>query len=143
MKVDLVTALKEAIKQQEVDGRVQLIAMLDLLNLCADQLNNQLDRLGKDCEAIKRQQSEPVAWMWLLDGEVWDLCATKDRFIPMRSSHAQIPLYTSAPTIPEGWQLVPIEPTPEMEEALRRAAGYHQRTVYAALLSAAPKGERT
>jgi hypothetical protein len=101
-------ALKEAIKQQEVDGRVQLIAMLDLLNLCADQLNNHLDRLGKACVAG-----------------------------------------TSAPTIPEGWQLVPKELTEEMLDAFIgeiEASGSSGElrgafAGYAAMLSAAPKGE--
>jgi hypothetical protein len=93
-------------------------------------------------EAIK-QQGGPV--IWITEGHLREVsngnilncyCAPeKDRF-------ADVPLYTSAPTIPEGWQLVPIEPTPEMEEALRRAAGYHPRTVYADLLSAAPKGDK-
>lgn len=48
----------------------------------------------------------------------------------------EIPLYTSAPTIPEGWQLVPIEPTPEMLEA---AGGHIFEDTYEAMLSAAPK----
>ena len=42
-------------------------------------------------------QQEPVAWMWMLDGEVWDLCSTKDRFTPIREGHIQMPLYTSPP----------------------------------------------
>ena len=41
-----------------------------------------------------REQQEPVAWMWMLDGEVWDLCSTKDRFTPIREGHIQVPLYT-------------------------------------------------
>jgi hypothetical protein len=124
MKVDFVTALKEAIKQQ----------------------------------------GEPVAWMWLLDGEVWDLCATKDRFIPMRSSHAQIPLYTSAPTIPAGWTQREIElfdgmievqerhaarcePIQNKEMALKQKGWDLERVALLkkckSMLSAAPKGERT
>lgn len=57
-------------------------------------------------------------------------------------------LYTSAPTIPEGWRLVPIEPTPEMINAACdcqdadpedgcESETYHG---YKAMLSAAPKG---
>ena len=31
----------------------------------------------------------------MLDGAVWDLCSTKDRFTPIREGHIQVPLYTS------------------------------------------------
>lgn len=56
-------------------------------------------------------------------------------------------LYTSAPTIPEGYVLVPVEPTPEMVEAGNdgfRNPDSRRHTVsscYKAMLEAAPKGE--
>lgn len=37
----------------------------------------------------------------------------------------------SAPAVPEGWKLVPIEPTPEIIEAMRNGpADYHFRDIY-------------
>ena len=63
------------------------------------------------------------------------------------------PLYTSAPSIPEGWQLVPIEPTSEMLEAAYKshwtiqvaddAYEFNAENPYKAMLAAAPKPEET
>jgi hypothetical protein len=44
---------------------------------------------------------------------------------------------------PEGWKLVPVEPTPEMQSAAERYAGHHNRVpfsagYYRAMLAAAP-----
>lgn len=55
-------------------------------------------------------------------------------------------LYTSAPPapIPEGWQLVPIEPTVEMREVMRTELGgsfLRTKQAYKAMLAAAQKGE--
>lgn len=45
----------------------------------------------------------------------------------------------SAPIIPEGWKLVPIEPTPEMIEA---ASGYHSLAMaWRAAINAAPEAK--
>ena len=55
---------------------------------------------------------------------------------------------TSAPTIPEGWQLVPIEPTPKMihEGQMSRlcpvTGSESAAAIYKAMLSAAPKGDK-
>ena len=109
-------------------------------------------------EAIK-QQGEPVAWrITTHDGIVW--IGAHPSSLP---NHKSEPLYTSAPTIPEGWiefrpapipegcQIVPKEPTPEM---MRATLGwydggktYGEQAVissYKAMLSAAPeyKGEK-
>lgn len=50
------------------------------------------------------------------------------------------PLYTSATTIPEGYALVPVDPTKEMIIAGEMQIGRH---AYKAMLSAAPKHEPT
>jgi hypothetical protein len=56
-------------------------------------------------------------------------------------------LYTSTPTIPEGWQLVPIEPTEEMLDEIAGAKWNllsptkqaNEIAAYKAMLSASPK----
>jgi len=40
------------------------------------------------------EKQEPAAWMWTLDGKVWDLSSVKDRYQPIRDGHVQTPLYT-------------------------------------------------
>ena len=44
--------------------------------------------------------------------------------------------------VPEGWQLVPVEPTIEMVQAATHSAvGFGTRAAYQAMLAAAPKPE--
>ncbi|MGQ6215278.1 hypothetical protein ACUNGV_25830 [Serratia sp. IR-2025] len=43
--------------------------------------------------------------------------------------------------IPDGWQLVPIEPTTEMINAALASGAISIRTAYSAMLAAAPKQE--
>lgn len=94
-------------------------------------------------EAIK-QPGEPVGY--LLQGHYEGLhYFTKskvdaERLAKTDSTVVVTPLYTSAPTIPEGWRLVPEEATPEMLNAAGASvhpAGYW-RTAYKAMLAAAP-----
>ena len=62
-------------------------------------------------------------------------------------------LYTSAPSIPEGWQLVPVDPTASMCDAFHSAVKIHleygedvyvenEDLAYKAMLSAAPKHQQ-
>ena len=46
-------------------------------------------------------------------------------------------LPTPQPAIPDGWQLVPVEPTPEMQRAMQRAEWPDE--AYKAMLAAAPE----
>ena len=53
----------------------------------------------------------------------------------------EVPLY-EMPPVSEGWQLVPITPTPEMVMACRDehdGANYLPYSLYASMLAAAPK----
>lgn len=52
-----------------------------------------------------------------------------------------IPLYTSPqlPAVPDGWKLLPIEPTPEMLNASWVHHGIYAPSVWRAMLAAAPK----
>ena len=78
-------------------------------------------------------QGEPVAWIH----------RESQRISLNHYSIDDIPLYTSTPSITEGWQLVPIEPTIEMRTNGIKA--YHDEQgagiidAYKAMLSAAPK----
>lgn len=47
-----------------------------------------------------------------------------------------------SPVVPDGWQLVPVEPTVEMVKAATHSAvGFGTRAAYQAMLAAAPKPE--
>lgn len=47
------------------------------------------------------------------------------------------------PAIPAGWQLVPVEPTPEMISAADRHEHRHSDIIYRSMLDAAPKPENS
>lgn len=88
-----------------------------------------------------RSQGEPVAWM--LDGEIYEVkqhnLFNGDGEIP-----GQIPLFLAPqPAIPDGWQLVPVEPTEEMCLAYTKckteAGEKWARHQWAAMLAAAPE----
>ncbi len=51
-------------------------------------------------------------------------------------------LYTAqpAPAVPDGWKLVPVEPTEEMLRAAYRESGVYSAKAYRAMLAAAPEG---
>ena len=66
---------------------------------------------------------------WMRDRVVWMLKQRRDA----------IPGAQPAPSIPEGWKLVPIEPTPEMVEA---ASGYHSLAMaWRAAINVAPEAK--
>lgn len=86
--------------------------------------------------------AEPVAHPRRTVEEMRELSALEDLAGGVCAAGA---LYTAPPAqpaaIPEGWRLVPVEPTPGMLKALNpsaRSPWDHQRTTYAAMLSAAP-----
>jgi hypothetical protein len=102
-----------------------------------DEANQVLHRLRE----MHKGQGEPVGFITTDHAgcEVF----TKTRF--KLRGHEQFPVYTSAPTITEGYVLVPVEPTPEMLMAAGDAvhpAGYWG-TAYRAMLAAAPKQGET
>lgn len=90
----------------------------------------------------------------MIDKELWEpvaivgeLCEQTRKEVIANGVAIGAYLYTSAPTmlteqapcdIPEGWKLVPIEPTPEMLNAAR-LNHMAANAVYKAMLSAAPE----
>lgn len=78
------------------------------------------------------EAAEPVAWM---DCDTWKVM--KGTMYPQHD----IPLYTHpAPAVPEGWQLVPKEPTREMALAMidYKVSSSNATVTYKAMLAAAP-----
>lgn len=101
-----------------------------------------------------RSQQEPVAWLHSNPDRV-DVIHTQVKALlngagsfhrPLdKTEHYTIPLYTHPAPIPEGWQLVPKEPTREMMRAFWLAGPYPQEPWiegYKAMLAAAPKPEK-
>lgn len=94
-------------------------------------------------EAIKNQ-GEPAYWL----SAKGDLFSSRELAEQFGATEPYLPLYTSTPTIPEGWQLVPVAPTPKMihEGQMSRlcpvTGSESAAAIYKAMLSAAPKGEQ-
>lgn len=162
-----IAALKEAIKNQSKS------ALAEFTDCAGSDETDPIERLRFFCslamkgqdwldvepffEAIK-QRGEPVATL-RVTMETHDMGQSLAPNPPFKCAIAyaskvaiDMPLgkhklYTSAPTIPEGWQLVPIEPTPEMVEAANdepqwRVSAWEVTTRrWKAMLSAAPKGD--
>ena len=116
--------------------------MTDIVErLQSSKAAEEIELLRARIEAMERQ--EPVAWM----DRNGTLCNTVSH---VRASDK--PLYLApgaqpAPSIPEGWRLVPVEPTEVMKHA-GRAAGWSNavaynetRDIYKAMLAAAPEAK--
>lgn len=98
------------------------------------------------CAALEwaRSQQKPVAWFEESAGGNWFLAYSKN------PSAKQEPLYAHPAPIPEGYVLVPKEPTPEMIEAFNKvpemaynpASKYRTIHTWQAMLAAAPKPEK-
>jgi uncharacterized protein YbdZ (MbtH family) len=108
-------------------------------------LANEINHLTKQLLEIK-QQGDPVAYLRNDNpGGHYQVVMS------YKGEYGAFPVFTSAPTIPAGWQLVPKEPTPEMIAAAqeqtdldyRRGAATLASNIYRAMLFAAPeyKGE--
>jgi len=81
--------------------------------------------------AVGGQRAEPVAWLATSKNNGWICSPTKKSAIGEAASYwwvpdSVIPLYTHPGPegdwwVPEGWKLVPIEPTPDMRRAFHEA----------------------
>ena len=98
--------------------------------------------LREELAALKQSHGDPVVLAWAnLEGTRF--VGNNEKF---KCKECVLPLYTSAPTIPEGWQIVPIEPTNSMRIAGNvRAEMWQGKDVGVAvwydMLAAAPKPE--
>ena len=100
-------------------------------------LTNAYQAIAALKEAIK-QQGEPVAWI----KPEWLNGSYRGALSPV-TTYPQVdyvPLYTTTPTIPEGWQLVPIEPTKtQLRCGQLGITTTFAKAIYKAMLSVAPK----
>lgn len=109
-------------------------------------------------------EPEPVAWLFHFNNGETNVCLSKEAAAEiskyLEDGETVKPLYTTppAPSVPDGWKLVPIEPDPEQIHAMRSAFyrvrrggiggqtidAYYQRenapelAAYSAMLAAAP-----
>ena len=102
----------------------------------------EIKALRAKIEAMERQ--EPVAYMPLVTVAQLESGGSGVVWCPHDRSVSDLPVYAlpgaqPAPSVPEGWQLVPIEPTQEMLDATSwpNCAG----TDYKKMLAAAPRSE--
>ena len=118
--------------------------MKDVLELALEALRQApITRQSADAiaalESAIKQRGEPV-------GEAEAFMGSNGGFTMVVFEAAHVPvgtkLYTSAPIIPEGWQLVPIEPTEQMFDNTIDAGTFDEDDVnffWGQMLSAAPE----
>lgn len=94
------------------------------------------ERCAEAALAWLRSQGEPAAWIGQFDGLLYR----------EQADVGDTPLYrTPQPTVPAGWKLVPVEPTPEMCAEGMKGEGctindgkLFARDLYSVMLAAAP-----
>ena len=143
LRADFETAHARMMTSAAVEREAALMARLEAAE-------KERDALRARIEAMERRG--PVAWR-TFDGEGgYDYRSYADNenyqlgWNARNPNHAGWvePLYLApgaqpAPNVPEGWKLVPIEPTPEMIEA---ASGYHSLAMaWRAAINAAPEAK--
>lgn len=129
-----------------MSGRTrELECVIEDLKQQVRDVEKERDALRAELDALKSQ--EPVAWMrdqWGPDcGNYWELY--RDDEMGWRDRKDWTPLYASPvpASVPEGWKLVPIEPAPEMIDAMCQATHVLNRhralQAYHAGIGAAPE----
>ena len=99
---------------EAIDAAVEMIERLEAAEKevgswkgLAQQFGNEADELR--AKVAEMRQQEPVASVWRCDnGHIHGSC---ERTLPMGTKLFAIPGAQPAPSTPEGWKLVPIEPT--------------------------------
>lgn len=84
-----------------------------------------------------------TAGEWPASGEFSELTWSCDNQHPDDTLYVRADLVCNSPAIPDGWQMVPVDPTKDMLRAGQSVVGFWLNTVhcYAAMLAAAPKQE--
>lgn len=124
---------------EQIGGRERLEEMFDFFGLPATHGENRL--MARALLEVLDAQDKPglVLRPFGYDGETF-IKADIDH-------HAAVAYYTTPPaaSVPEGWRLVPVEPTIEMREAYHQAeedfqecCGTSPDSHWAAMLAAAP-----
>ena len=107
---------------------------------CVEAAKAEIDELRAKIEAMEKQK--PVASVWRCDnGHIHGSC---ERTLPMGATLYALPGAQPAPSVPEGWKLVPIVSTREMDEAGSEECDGYRSTAEAtwnAMITAAPKPE--
>ena len=114
---------------------------------CVEAAKAEIDELRAKVEAMERQ--EPVSSVWRCDnGHIHGSC---EKNLPMGTKLYALPGAQAqpAPSVPEGWKLVPIEPTGEMINkviderlaALVSGKDHSMLDIYRAMLAAAPEAK--
>lgn len=120
---------------------------IDAMKMALEALEGLRDLFYQDTiEALRTaieaaEKVEPVAWLDLVKVKNGMAYATT-----VKITSKQTPLYaTPQPAIPAGWQLVPVEPTPEMLAATTTISMLHGTwtDAYKAMLQVAPKPENS
>ena len=108
------------------------------------ELRDAITALRTALEAAEK--SEPVAWVAPIAIEVSSGKCSASAWSGVKTNSHTIPLYTHpAPAIPDGWCLMPKEPTEEMIDAADESLFYGKALseLYKAMLAAAPKPEES
>lgn len=116
--------------------------LLDLLEAVEQDRRTLVFTLGKECAAVDAAKSECLEKSRLLS-------ISREREAALMAKLEAAEKERDALSAPEGWKLVPIDPTPEMVKACASAArAYMQeygvnspQVMWAAMLAAAPKPE--
>lgn len=103
------------------------------------RLRAKIERMERQ-EPVKHEfQGRDGAWHSFIDQRHYENTVA-DGTWPIRSLYA-LPGAQPAPSVPEGWKLVPIEPTQEMRDAWTDNMHEAFKVSYQAMLNAAPKTE--
>ena len=139
VETEKVIAVIQALRQRVNE----LEAITTHFKKVSSNTQRRLELKGDELAALKQSQGKPMAMEAIYaawHGAGVDIAGGDwNRFAKMLP-----PLYTSAPTSPEGWQIVPIEPTKEMIDAARdqhEGEKYLPVSLYKSMLAAAPKPE--
>lgn len=132
---------REHVAAREIERLRQRVAELEDR---AASFEGSFNACEKELAALKAGQGEAVAqctnsdtWNCKYCNKTVSCKALKD---PRNFTSAQVGHRPADLTIPEGWQLVPVEATPEMDAA-REKAIYDAASEWDYMLAAAPKPE--
>jgi len=127
----------------------------------AQQFGNELDTVRAKIAAMEQQKPArlvtPTAYRWRYRGAVkWQYGELTEEVARLAKEHNHevqalgiLPGAQNVPSVPDGWKLMPIEPTQEMinhviDERLEALVAGKEHTfidIYKAMLAAAPKPE--